>query len=427
MHRLLRLSKYLQAAKHVGLATAVSLLIACDGSSGLETAIQVWPSTVEGFPVSTPASPPMPIDSVPAVWPAAPTTPVMPITPALQITPPTPATSATAFIDVTDSNGKLKIFVLAGQSNMVGFGKVNVGADMTKPNRTPHILGGAANMRAMVNNNPTAYRYLVSSTKSVPYTLKGVTKTYPDWLSRDDVWVSSWDSGDIGKTAESLNGALTAGFGSERVLPYGYIDPEFGVGQLAGNGLTGKVSLIKTSWGGKSLAVDFRPPSSGGTAGPCYTKMPARVLTVLADVKRDYPAYDGKGFEIAGLDWHQGWNDRINDAFVAEYEVKLANLIRDLRKDLSLPATAVVIGNTGMADANADPRAVKLITAQGNVAYPKKYPESAGTPSTVDTRPFHYLLNSPEIGFSHHWNYNGKSYFRIGKSMGNAMMKLIKP
>ena len=430
MHRVLRLSKHLQAAKHIGLVTAVSLLIACGGSSGPEITSTVAPFTVESVAAATPVSSSTPIDSVPVIQPATPTTLIPPITPALPITPPaptTPTTSATAFVGVMDGNGKLKIFILAGQSNMVGFGKVDVGADMTKPNRTPHILGGAGSLRAMVNNNPTAYSYLVSGTKSVTYTIEGVTKTYPDWVSRDDVWVSSWDSGDIGKTAELRNGALTVGFGSEKVLPYGYIGPEFGFGHRVGNGLTDKVLLIKTSWGGKSLAVDFRPPSSGGTTGPYYTEMLAKVRTVLADVKKYYPAYDGKGFEIAGLGWHQGWNDRIDDKFVAEYEVNLANLIRDLRKDLGLPAMAVVIGNTGMANADADPRAVKLITAQGNVADSKKYPEFAGTVSTVDTRPFHYPLNSPEIGFSHHWNYNGESYFRIGESMGNAMMKLLKP
>ena len=33
------------------------------------------------------------------------------------------------------------------------------------------------------------------------------------------------------------------------------------------------VIIIKTAWGGKSLAVDFRPPSSGGTTGIYYNKM----------------------------------------------------------------------------------------------------------------------------------------------------------
>lgn len=338
--------------------------------------------------------------------------------------PPTPDTPISA---VADGNGKLKIFILAGQSNMVGYGKVELGADLTKPSRTPHILGGSGSLRAMVNNDPSAFNYLLHPTKTVTYTVEGVTKVYSDWVTRDDVWVSSWDSGAIGKTTELRKGGLNVGFGDEKVLPAGYIGPEFGFGHVVGNGLSDKVLLIKTSWGGKSLAVDFRPPSSGGTTGPYYTEMLAKIRIVLRDLKKYYPAYDDKGFEIAGMGWHQGWNDRVNSKFVDEYEVNLANLIRDLRKDLKLPAMPFVIGNTGMADVDKDPVAVRLITAQGNVADPTKYPEFAGTVSSVDTRPFHYPQTSPEIGFVYHWNYNGESYFRIGESMGNAMMKLLKP
>jgi hypothetical protein len=98
-----------------------------------------------------------------------------------------------------------------------------------------------------------------------------------------------------------------------------------------------------------------------------------------------------------------------------------------VRKDLNLPLLPVTIANTGMANADSDPVAVRLITAQGNVADPKKYPEFAGNVATVDTRPFHYPQTSPEIGFIYHWNYNGESYFHIGESMGTAMLKLIKP
>lgn len=309
---------------------------------------------------------------------------------------------------------------------MVGYGKVEVGADMSKPTRTPHILGGSGSLRAMVNNDPVKYGYLLDPVKTVKYTIEGTTRTYADWLTRDDVWVSSWDSGEIGKTTLRREGALSVGFGDEKVLPYGYIGPEFGFGHMVGNALSDKVLLVKTSWGGKSLAVDFRPPSSGGITGPYYNEMLVKVRTVLADVKKYYSAYDGKGFEIAGLGWHQGWNDRVNETYVAEYEVNLANLIRDVRKDLGLPKMPFVIANTGMADANNSPTALKLIAAQGNVSDPRKYPEFAGTVSTVDTRDFYFPQNSPEIGFSYHWNYNGESYFHVGESMGNAMLNLLK-
>ena len=201
-----------------------------------------------------------------------------------------------------------------------------------------------------------------------------------------------------------------------------------------------KLLLIKTSWGGKSLAVDFRPPSSVGSGvgspasttipdqtGAYYIEMVRRIKLVLSDVKKYYPDYDGKGYEVVGFGWHQGWNDRIDTSYVAQYEANLANLIRDLRKDLDLPNMLVVVGNTGLAWADKDTNGRNLVNAQNNVADPIKYPKFAGNVSTVDTCPFHCPDTSPEIGFVHHWNYSGESYFKVGESMGTAMLKLMKP
>lgn len=408
MRLLNQINRRLVPAGKVIVLVASLLLASCGGSSGADSStsntVAASGNTGQPAPSTQPASVP-------------------------------PDASPPAAVPAKDGNGKLKIFILAGQSNMVGYGKVDLGADLSKASRTPHILGGAGSLRAMVNNNPAVYNYLVDATKSTTYTIAANaatgaaadTKTYPSWATRSDVWVSSWDEGAIGKTTERRKGALSVGFGDENVLPAGYIGPEFGFGHIVGNGLVDKVLLVKTSWGGKSLAVDFRPPGSGGTTGPYYNEMLAKVRLVLSDIKKYYPEYDGKGFEVAGLGWHQGWNDRVNAAYVNEYEFNLANLIRDVRKDLNLPLLPVAIANTGMANADSDPVAVKLIAAQGNVADPKKYPEFAGNVSTVDTRPFHYPQTSPEIGFIYHWNYNGESYFHIGESMGVAMLKLIKP
>ena len=106
-----------------------------------------------------------------------------------------------------------------------------------------------------------------------------------------------------------------------------------------------QVLLIKTAWGGKSLYKDFRPPSSGGEVGPYYTKMLAEVRQALANLKTDFPAYDGQGYELAGFVWYHGWNDGVDPKnAVPEYEQNLVNLIKDVRKDLKAPNLPVVIG-----------------------------------------------------------------------------------
>lgn len=47
---------------------------------------------------------------------------------------------------VVPANGKLKVFILAGQSNMVGFGQ---------------LKGGPGTMESCVKSNPKAYGHLV--------------------------------------------------------------------------------------------------------------------------------------------------------------------------------------------------------------------------------------------------------------------------
>jgi hypothetical protein len=374
--------------------------------------------------------------------------------------PDTVAVSASQ-VPFVAGNGKLKIFILAGQSNMEGYGKVDRGGDPDRativcPLRADgtrsgpaNILGGMGSLRAMVNNAPEKYSYLVDINKTITYTVKedipgcvkGDAKTYSSWATRSDVHVSYWDERSPGVTVERRNGQLSVGFGvgNDMSVGEGYVGPEFGFGHTMGNALTDKVLLIKTSWGGKSLAVDFRPPSSVGLGvgsptltatadktGAYYTEMVNKVRLVLSDIKKYYPDYDGKGFEVVGFAWHQGWNDRVTTQYVGQYEMNMANLIRDLRKDLNLPNMLVVIGNTGMAWAGNDKNSLDLINAQASIADPAKYPQFTGSVTTVDTRPFHYPLTSPEVGFIYHWNYNGESYFRVGESMGAAMAKLMK-
>lgn len=329
-------------------------------------------------------------------------------------------------------NGKLKVFILVGQSNMEGFGKVEHGGNPNTATRDPNVLAGMGSLRAMVNNNPGAYNYLLDTSKTVTYSEPGnssIKKTFPAWATRNDVWVSYWDSPDLAPpkaTVQRRNGALTVGFGVDNNLPEGFIGPEFGFGHIVGNAVGDKVLLIKTAWGGKSLAVDFRPPRSSGNTGAYYTEMINRVGLVLSNIKAYYPAYNGAGYEIAGFGWHQGWNDRINDQYAAEYEVNLANLIRDVRADLGAPKMHFVLAVEQQKDSYKDNNAQIMLSAQNRITSASVYPEFAGNIAAVDTNPFNHGPNSPSKGFIHHWNYNGQSYFQIGESMGKAMVALLK-
>ena len=110
------------------------------------------------------------------------------------------------------------------------------------------------------------------------------------------------------------------------------------------------------------------------------------VKEVLATLKTHFPDYDGKGYQLAGFGWHQGWNDRINPAFNDEYEKNLANFIRDVRKDLGVAKLPFVVAETGMSGpGEVHPRALSLMRAQAAVA---KYKEFQGNVAFVGTRAF---------------------------------------
>jgi len=177
----------------------------------------------------------------------------------------------------------IKVFLLAGQSNMEGHGIVRI---------DPRKNQGRGTLEYLVKNPSTAQRYghLVDD--------KG------RWVVRGDVWI--WY---LGRT-----GGLAVGYGARNDR----IGPELQFGNVMGDYFDDQVLLIKTAWGGKSLAKDFRPPSSGGAVGPCYTEMLKHAKDVLADIKEHFPGYDGRGYELAGFGWHQGWNDRVNQGFTDE-------------------------------------------------------------------------------------------------------------
>jgi len=283
--------------------------------------------------------------------------------------------------------GPLKVFILAGQSNMEGQGVI--AAD-------PKRNEGKGSLEYLVKDPATAERF------------KHLVDKDGKWVVRDDVWI--WYLG--------RKGGLTVGYGAKETL----IGPELEFGNVVGNYFENQVLLVKVAWGGKSLGKDFRPPSSGGEVGPSYTELVKHVKDVLAGLKTLFPDYDGKGYELAGFGWHQGWNDRVNQAFNDEYEKNMANFIRDIRKDLGAKDLPFVIAETGMSGREeTHPRALSLMRAQAAVA---EYPEFKGNVAFVGTRDFWRPKEVSPSAQAYHWNSSAETYFLIGGAMGEAMIKL---
>jgi hypothetical protein len=277
--------------------------------------------------------------------------------------------------------GKLKVFVLAGQSNMEGHAKVEtfdyVGDDPVSAPLLKEMRGK--------DGKPTVCK---------------------------NAWIS-YLTGRGDNTGEGI-GKLTAGYGS-RPNPAengGKIGPEFTFGIRMDKEFQEPVLIIKTAWGGKSLYHDFRSPSSGvyqrsesdiekkrfteERNGHYYRLMVAHVKQVLGDIKRVVPNYDGKGFEIAGFVWFQGWNDMVNRGVYPEqpkggkvnrfanYGKWMGNFIRDVRKDLGAPKLPFVIGVMGVGGMD-DERKTDFRKA---MAAPLDLPEFQGNVVAVQTGEF---------------------------------------
>ncbi len=287
------------------------------------------------------------------------------------------------------SKKPISVFVLAGQSNMEGQGFIQ--AD-------PQRNQGKGSLEYVAKQPATADKF------------KHLLGNEGQWIVRDDVWIHYLDR----------KGKLTVGYGAKEDR----IGPELGFGYIIGESYEEPVLLIKLAWGGKSLAQDFRPPSSGGEVGSYYKEIVQRTKDVLANLKTEFPEIADRGYKLAGFGWHQGWNDRVNQAFNDEYEKNMANFIRDIRKDLGVKDLPFVIAETGMTGKNEKhPRALSLMKAQAAVA---EYEEFRGNVAFVGTRDFWREQEVSPTGQGYHWNTNAETYYLIGEAMGNAMKKLCE-
>ena len=280
----------------------------------------------------------------------------------------------------------LQVFILAGQSNMQGHAKIStfehIGMDPATKPMLAEMLGADGKPKVC-----------------------------------ERVWISS-----IGCAEAEQTGKLTAGFGASGEK----IGPEFTFGLYMQKFTDAPILLIKTSWGGKSLNTNFRPPSAGPygfseaqlaafekkgkdvaamkaekekATGVNYRLMVEHVKMVLADIKRVVPDYDAaQGYELAGFAWFQGWNDLVDgDTYPQRdkpggydaYSVAMAHFIRDVRRDLHAPKLPFVIGVLGVGGPTADygPSEQRYKAGHQNfrdaMAAPAQLPEFKGNVATV--------------------------------------------
>lgn len=288
------------------------------------------------------------------------------------------------------STKPLKVFILAGQSNMQGHASISTFDSLADDPKTAPLL---KEMRG------------------------------PDGKPRvcERVWISSIGClGDAYSDLTEAMGKLTVGFGA----PEDKIGPEFTFGITMEKVLGEPILIIKTAWGGRSLHTDFRSPSSGAfsfrdselaqkkengedierikaekveATGVFYREMIAHVRKVLNDIERVVPEYDAKqGYELAGFVWFQGFNDYVDGGVYPEqdnpggydlYADLLGHFIRDVRKDLSAPKLPFVIGVMGIDGMRGNKNAPMMHFREAQ-RKPATLDEFKGNVFVVETAPF---------------------------------------
>lgn len=264
----------------------------------------------------------------------------------------------------------------------------------------------------------------------------------------DRVYISSIADG------HQRSGPLTVGFGGSSDK----IGPELGFGMSLAKKLAAPILLIKTSWGGKSLHYNFRPPSAGPyelnekeaasdkadqikqDAGLNYRMMTEQVKKVLGDLKAHHPAYDeAAGYDLAGFVWFQGFNDQFSDAFRDNYRGNMVTFVKDVRKEFAAPTMPFVIGvmGTGITAEKVGENAVSV--GQRDAA---KAPEFKDNVASVESYEV-YDLSALEVfqkGWQNHfaewcavgsdrpYHYlgSGRFFVRFGDALATSMAGLIE-
>ena len=311
----------------------------------------------------------------------------------------------------------VQVYILLGQSNMLGFGRVGEDKDGT-------------------------LEHAVKSKKLYPYLIDDAG----NWTERKDVRNVRVMGSGLGVSRQFNNEWMT--------IKGGRIGPEIGIGHHVGEATDAPVLILKSCIGNRALGWDLLPPGGEGFeftdskgvtwvhpgykgtperwkkgeepkkikwyAGMQYDGDIARAKKVLSELDKFYP--DAKSYEVAGFFWWQGDRDSRSEALSSRYEKNLLHLIKTLRKDFNAPNAKFVCASLGQTKKGATDGGGKILNAMLAVdSDTGKYPEFKGNVAAVYTHP---LSKGGSSGG--HYGGNAETYMNVGEAMGKAMVELLK-
>ena len=307
----------------------------------------------------------------------------------------------------------IKVFILSGQSNMVGYGHTEKGHG--------DVAGGPGCLRYFATHHAEYPEFDYSSLLVDPK-----QPATSEWKTRRNVklW---WRNG----ANAQYGGAIFKGDLGPLTSNGQWFGPEFGFGQVIGDHYKGEdVLLIKPSWGGHNLVSQFRSPNAvakrGGAIGASYIEMFKNVQEVLFNLEKEFPEWKGRGYQIVGFAWHQGTSDKAPDKVAEEYKYNLPDFISSVRSEFGKPELPFVIATTGMGY-GGDPSPPPYENYHA-VEKAQLWVAGVEKPKNVlsdDTRKYYEPPETSPRNQGFHWNGSARSYFRVGKGLGDDMVKLL--
>ena len=314
-----------------------------------------------------------------------------------------------------DMSKPVQVYILLGQSNMLGSGRVSGDKDGS----LEYAVKSKQLYSYLIDNDNWAERKDVRNVQVMGSGLRDMGVKKNDWMK--------------------IKGRK--------------IGPEFGIGHYLGNATEAPVLILKSCIGNRALGWDLLPPGSQGFeftdkkgvtwVHPGYKGIPserwikgtepkkvnwyagmqydgdiARAKKVLSEIGKYYPG--AKEYEVAGFFWWQGDRDRRSEALSSRYEKNLVHLIKRLRIDFNSPNAKFVCASLGQTKMGASDGGGKILEAMLAVdGKSGKYPEFKNEVASVYTHP---LSKGGDSGG--HYGNNAETYMNVGEAMGKAMVEL---
>lgn len=339
---------------------------------------------------------------------------------------------------VASQNDKVQVYIMMGQSNMLGMGMVNGDKNGTleyavkEEHKYPYLIDQAGNWTELDDSAHSPVRHV--------FVMGSGNASFEKSTIEQNMWLSAQNRTRIG--------------------------PELGIGWALHNlsestNANTKTLLLKSCIGDRALGWDLLPPGSvrwnfpttlkNGTqqittyagyhdtpekwdnaTGPTGKPVPwmageqydgdiNRSHIVLRNLQTYYPG--ATDFEVAGFFWWQGDRDHYDDGLSQHYEINLVQLIHQLRQEFDAPKALFVTASLGQTVNGSKANDGLILDAMLNVDGDSgKYPEFKGNVKAVYTHP--YSIGGAS---SSHYGLNAETYMNIGQAMGEAMVDLLKP